>query len=107
MGFTRYWIRPRELDRERFAVYADACDLRCGTLDVGMQKEVFSAEVVGFDAEPGCEPFRIERISQGRERDGRITEYCKTRQLPYDRAVEVCVELLQKHFPEVTIPLPS
>ena len=107
MGFTRYWVRPRQLERDRFRSFADACKLECSALGVGLLAEEFTTESISFDGIPSCERFTIECVSQGRERDGRITEYCKTQGLPYDKAVVACLALLKEHFPEVELPEPS
>jgi hypothetical protein len=105
MGFTRYWIRPRELDLRRFADFVHDCEKFCIGNGEFVSKAYFGPEEVRFDGDPGCEPFIVARISSGRERDGRITEFCKTQGLPYDDLVAQCLLTLQTHFPEVEIPM--
>lgn len=107
MGFTRYWQRPVEFPRDEFERFARECALECETCDSPLTNTVFSIDEVQFEGVPGCEPFRIARIGEGRSRDGLILEFCKTENLPYDEAVCACVELLVKHFPEVKVPPPS
>ncbi len=107
MGFTRYWIRPKELDVERFAQFSAACQEVCKDFQDQLVDAVFNDTEVRFDATPGCETFFIERISTHRQREDGVFEFCKTRQLPYDTVVEQCLVLLKDHFPEVTIPDPS
>lgn len=107
MGFTRYWYRPRELDTDEFELFATACEDACQDLRNSLSNAVFDASKVSFEGVPPCETFIIQRVSTGRERDGSVLGYCKTEHLPYDEAVERCLILLKKHFPEVTLPEPS
>lgn len=107
MGFTRYWTRPRELDRHKFADFSRDCEKSCVAYSVVLRNAYFSPEEIRFEGNPGCEPFTIERLSRGRERGGRVMEFCKTQQLPYDEAVASCLHALRSHFPDVEIPAPS
>jgi len=107
MGFTRYWTRPKELDAAKFAAFAAACQEACREFDGQLVNATFSMEEVLFDANPGCETFHVPRVSPEDARDGEVFEFCKTRRLPYDAAVERCLALLKEHFPEVTLPEPS
>lgn len=107
MGFTRYWVRPRELDQKRFSEFAAACGSACASLDLGLFSETFNDDAVQFSAKPMSEPFIVERVSQGRERDGMVNEFCKTMALPYDQAVDVCLGCLREYFPETEIPAPQ
>jgi len=107
MGSTRYWTRPRELDAVRFNEFAQACAANCAGFEERLAEAVFSEEEVRFSGRPECEPFIVERVSTGRERDGVVFEFCKTQHLPYDEAVDKCLQLLKEHFPEVTLPEPS
>ena len=107
MGFTRYWTRPRKLDATPFASFAAECREACAALNIELKNTMFSDDLVSFEGSPGCEPFVVSRESNGREHSGRISEFCKTQKLPYDRAVEKCLALLNHHFPEVDIPEPS
>jgi hypothetical protein len=107
MGFTRYWTRPREFDTQRFATFAAACAEVCSEFEDCIMHAVFSDEKVSFEGTPGCEPFVIERVSFGREREGNVFGFCKTQELQYDDVVERCLELVASHFAEITIPEPS
>ena len=107
MGFTRYWVRPRELDAERFRVFADACSKACSALECNLVDAVFTADEVRFEGSPGCETFLIERVSTRGRGEEPIFEFCKTQRLPYDTAVERCLQVLQAHFHEVEIPEPA
>lgn len=104
MGFTRYWRRPRELDRERFSLFASKCLSICNDFTEVIAYVETGDEAVRFIGQPECEPFVVPRISIGRERDGLVSEFCKTQGLPYDVAVERCLKSLVEHFPEVELP---
>lgn len=108
MGFTRYWRRPRELDAPTFARFADACKSACISLEQPLSEAVFTEDIVAFAGSPGCELFIIERLSSRRiEREGLVSEFCKTQNLPYDAMVQTCLALLKNHFPAVDIPRPA
>jgi hypothetical protein len=107
MGFTRYWIRPREFDPLEFTGFARDCEELCLDYRDLLCDARFGPDEVRFDGNPGCEPFVIERISLGRERDGRISDFCKTQGLPYDEAVSKCLLVLRNRFPVVEIPMAS
>ena len=107
MGFTRYWVRPRELDAERFRVFADACSKACSSLECNLVDAVFTADQIRFEDRPGCETFLIERVSTRGRAEEPVFEFCKTQRLPYDAAVERCLQILQAHFHEAEIPEPS
>jgi hypothetical protein len=104
MGFTRYWRRPRELDRERFSQFASRCQAIGNDFAEVVACIETGDEEVRLNGQPECEPFVVPRISNGRERDGLVSEFCKTQCLPYDAAVERCLEILAEHFPEVELP---
>ena len=108
MGYTRYWMRPRTLDRGTFALFAEECQKLAAESVITIESAVFNQDLVFFRGVPGCEDFSIEATSTGRVRDGVVFEFCKTEQLPYDQLVEACLRLLQKHFPDdVELPRPS
>ncbi len=112
MGFTRYWVRPEELDAEIFSLFSSECDEACREFTDYLKDPMFNDVVVLFEGNPGCEPFIIERVSshakrENRRRENGIFEYCKTEHFPYDKAVAKCLELLKAHFLEVEIPEPS
>ena len=107
MGFTRYWVRPRELDAERFRAFADACNEACAELAESLADATFTAEEVRFEGNPGCETFLIERVSTRDRHGAPVFEFCKTQRLPYDGAVALCLRILKENFPEVDIPDPA
>lgn len=107
MGFTRFWRRPRELDIAAFAQFAVACQRECGAFKGTLVNARFDIETVSFDGLPGCEPFVLNRVSNGRENAGRISEFCKTQKLPYDAAVAKCLHVLKEFFPEAEVLEPS
>lgn len=112
MGFTRYWVRPAELDPARFATFSSACQEACQQYREHLFSPRFTNEEIVFDGFPGCEPFILEKTSSNafretRRRENGIFEYCKTQQLPYDAAVAKCLELLKQYFPEAEVCEPS
>jgi hypothetical protein len=107
MGFTRYWVRPSELDAERFRVFAKACEKACSARECNLVDTTFTADEVRFEGFPGCETFLIERVSTRGRAEERVFEFCKTQMRPYDAAAERCLQILKEHFPEVEIPEPS
>ena len=108
MGFTRYWQRPKELEQVQFRLFARDCERICADLDVELIDPIFDDEQVSFEAKPCCESFSIKRISSNRERDGKVSEFCKTQKLPYDLVVSKCIESLKKNFgEEIVVPNPS
>ncbi len=107
MGFTRYWTRPKTLDAAIFRRFSESCRKTCEYFEGTLVNAVFDAVQVRFDATPGCETFLIQQVSMEDEEHGEVFEFCKTRELPYDRAVEKCLNILKEHFPEVTIHEPS
>ena len=78
MPFTRYWVRPKELDMERFARFSAACAKACKKFPGKLVDAVFTADVVGFNAEPGCQAFVVERVSTDEDLDGDVFDFCKT-----------------------------
>ena len=107
MGFTRYWIRPRELDAEQFRAFADACNKACTELLGCLEATTFTADDIRFEGCPGCETFLIERVSTRGRGEEPVFEFCKTQRLPYDAAVERCLRVLKEHFPGVELPEPA
>ena len=104
--FTHYWVRPKELDIERFAKFSAACEKTCKQSSGTLVDAVFTTDVVRFNAEPGCQAFVIERVSSDEDLDGEVFDFCKTCQYPYDAIVARCLVLLKEHFPEVTVTRP-
>ena len=108
MGFTRYWIRPKELDAERFVLFSAACRDACADMAEVLANTVFGISQVSFEGKPRCETFTIDQVSTGRIiRENGVFECCKTQKLPYDAAVAECLDLLKDYFPEVEIEEPS
>jgi hypothetical protein len=96
------------LDAERFRAFADACDKACSTLEGNnLVDAIFTADQIRFEGRPGCETFLIERVSTRGRAEEPVFEFCKTQRLPYDAAVERCLQILQAHFHEAEIPEPS
>ena len=77
------------------------------TYDDCVTNVIADSNMVSFEGKPGCEPFILGRMATGSYRRGSYFEFCKTQQMPYDQAVQRCLELLKEHFPEVEIPEPS
>lgn len=107
MGFTRYSYRPRAMEAERFAAFADECREACSGLAGSVADAAFTEEEVRFDGDPGCETFLVERIATRGRVEERVFEFCKTQGLPYDACVARCLEIFKEHFPEVEIPDPA
>lgn len=107
MGYTRYWRRPPELDAARFIEFTRMCESIVHEFADTIANTELDGEHIHLEGQPNCEPLVIERVSQGRERDGLVTEFCKTQRLPYDAAVERCLQALAAVFPEVELPPPS
>ena len=108
MGYTRYWRRPPVLEANHFASFSAECETACHALDIPLREMVCDDDIVSFQGLPGCEHFCVARVSAGRVREGMVSEFCKTQGLPYDKAVERCLQILTQHFPhEVEIPEPS
>lgn len=107
MGYTRYWRRPQEFDEARFSAFAKECIGIASAFADTLAVCECEQDYVHVEGKPGCEPFLILRISQGREREGLVTEFCKTQGLPYDVVVEQCLQALAAEFPEVQLPPPS
>ncbi len=110
MGYTHSWIRPRELDRIRFAEAAENCRSVCEASGVelhgieGHAAPCFEPYLVAFDG--GCEWFVVQCIcdSSSAERPARSAPgkhfgFCKTRQMPYDLCVKACLIAFEHHFP--------
>jgi hypothetical protein len=106
VAFTRYWVRPKELEAESFARFSAACEKACKKFPGKLIDAVFNSEVVRFNAEPGCQAFVIERVSTDEDLDGDVFDFCKTCHLPYDAIVARCLALLKEHFPKVTVTRP-
>lgn len=109
MGYTHSWIRPRGLERGRFAAAARDCQRICEASGVvlrgieGEQKPTFENFIVAFNGE--CEAFVIQCVcgERGPERlsptrPGMHRGYCKTEHLPYDVCVQACLVAFQHHF---------
>ncbi len=109
MGYTHYWLRPRELDRARFAAAANDCRRLCNAAAVplhGPEKTrypVFTDYLVAFNG--GCEDFVVQCVcdADSPERPSRSDArmhrgFCKTEHLPYEVCVQACLIALQHHL---------
>lgn len=105
-AFTRYWVRPQEFEAKSFARFSAACEKACKKFPGKLVDAVFTADVVRFNAERGCQTFVVERVSADEDLDGEVFDFCKTCRYPYDAIVARCLVLLKEHFPEVTVIQP-
>lgn len=109
MGYTHSWLRPKELDREKFAVATADCRRVCEASGValrgieGAPDPVFSDAIVAFDG--GCEWFIVQCVCDDRsperpcrDKPGMHFGYCKTEHLPYDLCVQGCLIALEHHL---------
>lgn len=105
---TVYWRRLRELDPTTFAVASEQCRIVCIALTnaghvvlegIRPAKEpTFSDTKIEFNGVPGVEPFIVRRVSVGREREGKVSEFCKTHGMPYETAIIACLHVLKHHI---------
>lgn len=109
MGYTHSWLRPKELDREKFAAAAADCRRICEVSGVelrgieGGSHPVFANGIVAFDG--GCEWFVIQCVCDDRsperpcrDKPGMHFGYCKTEHQPYDKCVQACLVVLKHHL---------
>jgi hypothetical protein len=109
MGYTHSWIRPRELDREKFSAAAADCRRVCEASGValrgieGAAEPVFADQIVAFDG--GCEWFIVQCICDDRsperpcrDKPGMHFGFCKTEHLPYDSCVQACLIVFSHHL---------
>jgi hypothetical protein len=104
MVYTRCWFRPKELDAEKFRLFAEACQKAAAQMGDILNSATFTPEDVSIEGSPGCETFTIDRISISEGQEELLFEFCRTELLPYDAVVERCLNLLKEYFPEVDIP---
>jgi hypothetical protein len=106
MGYTNYWTRTPELAVAAFsAAVADLktimrkLNIRLGGCD-GTGKPVFRADMIEFNGRKprDYETFAVERVVTARDGEPMIFEFCKTRQEPYDLAVQVALITLKQHL---------
>lgn len=109
MGYTHFWMRPNELDREQFAAAARDCRAVCEESGVklqgieGREDPIFERFIVAFNG--GCEAFVVQCICgpdsperPRRDGSGAHWGFCKTEQSPYDICVEACLIVFNHHF---------
>lgn len=109
MGYSHSWIRPRELDRDRFVAAAADCRRVCESTGVslrgieGHNEPLFEEFIVAFDG--GCEWFIVQCVCGDRtperpcrDQTGKNYGFCKTDHLPYDICVQGCLIVFQHHF---------
>lgn len=105
---TVYWRRVRELDLTVFAAASEQCRIVCDVLtkDGGIVLEgvrpakapTFSDAKIEFNGVPGVEPFVVRRVSVGRDREGKVFEFCKTHGMSYETAIIACLHVLKHHI---------
>jgi hypothetical protein len=103
MDYTHYW-NPSAMTSESYAkalptvrkIVEDHEDILCFGDD--SYKTLFTHHVsFNGNGDDGCETFWIARNS------ARGFEFCKTRQLPYDMPVMLCLLAFQAHCPELGV----
>ncbi len=110
MGYTHYWYRELELDKDKFTAFVADCRKLAETLPIplgngcGEGKPVFADDLVSFNGvgDDSCESLLIapsfeSRTSQKPE-NNKWFSFCKTRGLPYDLVVQCCLIALKEHF---------
>ncbi len=116
MGYTHYWYRPKELDKEKFAKASADCKKVTQWLaepgrNIHIQYEytdsrppVFTDELVRFNGvgEEGHETFLIaqkhETSFPQTDKEGRYFAFCKTARKDYDPAVTACLTIFKHYF---------
>jgi len=102
---TIYWKRKKEIPAQVFADAVKNCRLACNELEkngclvlTGFETPlpVFDSTKIEFNGKPGVEPFILNQVSEGRERNGQVLEFCKTHGLPYEKAVLTCLEIFKQ-----------
>lgn len=104
---TIYWKRQRVIPVSTFIAAVNDCKLVCAALEhsgivslVGLDTKsaVFADLKIEFNGLPGVEPFIFHQQSPGRERNGMVTEFCKTHGLAYESAVLACLEIFNRYL---------
>ena len=66
----------------------------------GTGKAIFRADLIEFNGRKpnDFETFAVERVVTARDGEPRVFEFCKTRQMPYDLAVQAALIVLKHHL---------
>lgn len=114
MGFTHYFYRDIDLDKDKFAKAAADCKKVAEYLEIPIQYEyneakmpVFADELIRFNGvdEDGHETFVVEQkfsigSYESQDDDGKYFSFCKTARKPYDTVVVACLIILKHYFGE-------
>ena len=115
MGYTHYFWRKPELDKDKFAEAVADCKKLCEASGVALAYEydepeklpLFDHDLVRFNGvgDDGYETFVVPLVADSRtwgqvSDDGRVFAFCKTACKPYDLAVTGCLLVFKHHFGE-------
>ena len=116
MGYTHYWYREQELDKDGFAAAASDCKkivakavdskIKIGNGCGDEADPSIGADAIIFNGvgEEAHETFGIEQITCkesggfGESTKGMVFDFCKTACKPYDVVVVACLVALKKHL---------
>ena len=114
MGYTHYWRREKELNKDKFKAASADCKKIADWLKAPIQFEwnnpeppVFDDTIIRFNGieDDGHETFLVTQDykhpflkSNQPDEDGRYFTFCKTARKPYDTAVTACLIILKHHF---------
>lgn len=100
MGYTHYWTRPAVIDPGEFAQIGVAVTEVVNEYPAGVHGLEVNDEHVLFQG--GCETFWFPRVAERFDFLGpdvatdEAWTFCKTRQLPYDRAVVESLKAIKR-----------
>jgi hypothetical protein len=113
MGYTHYWHRPEEMNKDKFKKASQDCKsvtdfLRTKGTMIQFESDtpeppVFDDTEVRFNGvdDEGHETFCIQQTFEGYRQvqdDGKLFEFCKTAFKQYDIAVTACLIVFKHHF---------
>lgn len=114
MGYTHYWIRPVEIDKEIFKTIKEEMEIAIERLPVvignGAGDEKFKPEndciiFNGYGNDDSHETFyfpqkgaSVELYTDRPFNEKRVLEFCKTGKKPYDLVVMVCLLIAKWHL---------
>jgi len=115
MGYTHYWRKPESLAKNQFGRFVEDVEkiilassgiqLRNNMGEPGTVPEV-TQELVSFNGAgtDAHEAFYVSREEPHGHRlaDGRVFNFCKTAEKPYDAVVVACLYALIEHCPSVS-----